>query len=57
MHKTCDKLGGSKGMLPQEILILDLLLDTMDTIWWNLGHFLHKHKLPFIVTLKLLIVL
>ena len=57
MRKACDKLGGSKGMLSQEILILDLLLDTMDTIWWNLGQFLHKHKLPFIVTLKLLIVL
>ena len=25
------KLGGSGGMLPQEILILDLLLDA---IWW-----------------------
>ena len=32
MHKACDKLGGSKGMLPQEILILDLLLDTMDNL-------------------------
>ena len=42
---------GVQGMLPWEILILDLLLDT---IWWNLGLFLHKHKLPFIVSLKLL---
>ena len=42
---------GSGGMLPREILILDLLLDT---IWWNLGLFLHKHNSPFIVPLKLL---
>ena len=41
--KTCGKLGGSGGMLPREILILDLLLDA---IWWNLGLFLHKHNLP-----------
>ena len=27
---------------------LDLLLDT---IWWNLGLFSHKHNLPFIVSL------
>ena len=33
------------------ILILDLLLDT---IWWNRELFLHKHNLPFIVSLKLL---
>ena len=45
------KLGGSRDMLPWEIFILDLLLDT---IWWNLGLFSHKHKLPFIVSLKLL---
>ena len=50
MCKACDKLGRSGGMLPWEILILDLLLDT---IWWNLGLFLHKHNLPF-VSLKLL---
>ena len=31
-------------MLPQEILILDLLLDA---IWWNLGQFSHEHNLPF----------
>ena len=40
--KACGKLGGSRGMLPWEILILDLL---SDTIWWNLGLFLHKHNL------------
>ena len=50
--KACGKLGGSGGMLPQESLILDLLLDT---IWWNLGLFLHKHNSPFIVSLKLFI--
>ena len=33
---------GSGGMLPREILILDLLL--LDAIWWNLGLLLHKHK-------------
>ena len=44
--KACGKLGLSRDTLPQEILILDLLLDT---IWWNLGLFLHKHNLPFIV--------
>ena len=44
------KLGGSGGMFSQEILILDLLLDI---IWWNLGLFLYKHKLPFIVSSKL----
>ena len=43
MCKICGKIGGPKGMLPREILILDLLLDT---IWWNLGLFLHKHNLP-----------
>ena len=32
--KACSKVGGSGGMLPREIFILDLLLDT---IWWNLG--------------------
>ena len=37
------------GHAPQEILILDLLLDA---IWWNLGLFLHPpglflHPLPF----------
>ena len=46
--KTCGKLGGSGGMVPREILILDLLLDT---IWWNLGLFLDKHNLRFIVSL------
>ena len=35
-------------MLPQEIFILDLLLDT---IWWNLGLFSHNDNLPFIVSL------
>ena len=30
--KACGKLGGPGGMLSQEILILDLLLDA---IWWN----------------------
>ena len=49
--KACGKLGGSGGMLPQEILILNLLLDA---IWWNLGLLLHKHNLPFIVSRKLL---
>ena len=29
MCKACGKLGGSGGMLPKEILILDLLLDTI----------------------------
>ena len=46
--KACGKLGGSKGMLPQEILVL------LDALWWNLGLFSHKHNLPFIVSLKLL---
>ena len=44
--KAYGTLGGSGGMIPQEILILDLLLDA---IWWNLGLFLHKHNLPFII--------
>ena len=35
---------GSRGMLPGEILILDLLLYA---IWWNLGLFSHKHNLSF----------
>ena len=35
-------------MVPREILILDLLLDT---IWWNLGLFSDKHNLRFIVSL------
>ena len=51
VYKASSKLGGSGGMLPRGILILDLLLDT---IWWNLGLFSHKHNLPFIVSLKLL---
>ena len=38
--KACGELGGSGGMLPWEFLMLDLLLDT---IWWNLGLFSHKH--------------
>ena len=29
MCKACGKLGGSGGMLPREILILDLLLGTI----------------------------
>ena len=45
--KACGKLGGSWGMLPREILILDLLLEV---IWWNWGLFLHQHNLPFIVS-------
>ena len=49
--KACGKVGGSEGMFPWEILILDLLLDI---IWWNLGLLLHKHNSPFIVSLKLL---
>ena len=49
--KACGKLGGSGGMLPWEILILDLLLDTN---WLNQGLFSHKHNLPLIVSLKLL---
>ena len=49
--KACGNLGGSGGMFPREILILDLLLDV---IWWNLGLFLREHKLPFIVSLKVL---
>ena len=32
---------GSKGMLPWEIKNLELLLDT---IWWTVGPFLHKHN-------------
>ena len=40
-----------EGMLPREISILVLLLDT---IWWNLGLFLYKYNLPFIVSLKIL---
>ena len=43
--------GGVRGHAPLEILILDVLLDT---IWWNLGLFLHNHNLPFTVSLKLL---
>ena len=39
-------IGWSRGMLPREILIL------VDTIWWNLGLRLHKHNLPFTVSLK-----
>ena len=39
MCKASGKLGGSGGMLPREVLILDLLLDA---IWWNLGLFSHK---------------
>ena len=34
--KVCGKLGESRACSPGEILILDLLLDT---IWWNLGLF------------------
>ena len=44
---------GVWGMLPQEILILDLLLDV---IWWNLGLFLRNHNLPFIVSLYILLI-
>ena len=37
MHKACGKLGGSGGgVLPQEVLVLNLLLGA---IWWNLGLF------------------
>ena len=36
MCKACGKLGGSGGMLHREMLILDLLLDT---ICWNPGLF------------------
>ena len=42
MCKACSKLGESGGMLPWEMLILDLLLGA---IWWNLGLFSHKHNL------------
>ena len=35
--------GGFRGVLPREILILDLLLDA---IWWNLGLLSHKRNLP-----------
>ena len=31
--KACDKLWGSRGICPWEILILDLLLDAN---WWNM---------------------
>ena len=31
--KACGKLGESGGMLPQAILVLDLLLDTICGIW------------------------
>ena len=42
----------SGGMFPWEILILDLLLDTIS---WNLGLFSHTHNyLPFIGSLKFL---
>ena len=47
MCKACGKLERSGGMLPWEILTLELLLDA---IWWNLGLFLHKQ---FIVSLTL----
>ena len=40
--KACSKQGGSRGMLPQETLILDRLLDA----------FSHKHNLPFILSSK-----
>ena len=46
--KVCGKLGESGGMLPREILILDLLLDA---ICWSLGLFSHNHNVPFIVSL------
>ena len=49
--KYVAKKGGQGGMLPREILVLDL---SLDAIWWNLGLFLHKHNLSFIVSLKLL---
>ena len=32
---------GFRGILPREILILNLLLDA---IWWNLGLFSRKHN-------------
>ena len=32
---------GCGGMLPQEILVLELLLEA---IWWNLGLFSHEHN-------------
>ena len=38
---------GFGAMLPWEILTLDLIFDVF---WWNLGLFLHKHNLPFIIT-------
>ena len=39
---------GSGGMLPREILILDL---SLDAIWWNLGLFSHKHLKLYIIDL------
>ena len=48
--KACGKLGGPGACSPGKILILDFLLDT---IWWNLGLFSHKHNLPFIVSLMI----
>ena len=47
------KGGGSGGMLPWEILMLNLLFDA---IYWNLGQFTHKHNLPFICVIKAFII-
>ena len=44
VYKACGKLGGSRGMLSREILILDLLLDP---IWWDLGLILHTHNIIY----------
>ena len=41
--------GGVRGHVPREMLILGLLLDT---IWWNLGLFSHKHNLPVYCVMK-----
>ena len=44
VRKVCGKLGESGGMLPREILILDLLLHVV-AICWSLGLFSHYHLL------------
>ena len=49
MCKACGKLGGVRGCALPGSFDFGLLLDT---IWWNLGLFLHKHRLSFIVSLQ-----
>ena len=47
--KTCGKLGGPGPCSPGKFWFWTLLLDAN---WWNLGLFLHKHTLSFIVSLN-----